>query len=83
MTVKGVKDGAKWGDYKLDLKPRNKNQTDSAGITAREAKTIYALALKLSKIRNKKNLFRGFVIDIDKAIEALAIVLINSGRLEK
>lgn len=61
-------------DLKLDSRRGNRHQ--SAGITAREAETLFRSYEKIRKIASKENLYRGFetkLLDIALDIEMFLV----------
>jgi hypothetical protein len=69
----------KYSDLKLDARRGNRHQ--SAGITAREAKSIFGCMVKLSKIMNKDNLYVGYEQRLLDAILTLETLLEEADRV--
>jgi hypothetical protein len=68
----------KYSDLKLDARRGNRHQ--SAGITAREAKSIFGCMVKLDKIMLKDNLYVGYQQKLLDAILTLESLLEDADR---
>ena len=61
---------------------QTRNRHSSAGITAREADSLYKYMRQIRKISSKKNLYIGYENRLLKAAQEIEDVLRDAGRLE-
>jgi len=61
---------------------QTRNRHSSAGITAREADSLYKYMMQIRKIASKKSLYIGYELDLLTAADTIESVLRSADRLE-
>lgn len=61
---------------------QTRNRHSSAGITAREAASLWKYMMQMRKISEKKNLFIGYEKQLQDAADIIEELLINADRLQ-